>query len=308
MRDYLSRVAGRVRHVTPVLQPLLPSFFESANVGVSPRPRVEPNEIEQSSIAEIQAAPSKATPAAGVPSRSSPLDPPSIVSDGPAEKREFERPVRTFVRNVVQAARTQPQNVALKTSDLGERSKSPTPPDVEPSVLSVPPRSQEERKSDRLAAFPPGPEERVPAPPVTPRIRTTPQTPSAVIPLSQSHPPLKPKDVSTEPIRPPVARERRGSSLNPSRPVEIRCVEAVNVQPVTAAKPVTPPPQTSIGRKPAEAQTKPAPPVSTAPEIHVTIGRIEVRAINSPAPVQAPARKPELSLDDYLRTRNQRAV
>jgi hypothetical protein len=85
-------------------------------------------------------------------------------------------------------------------------------------------------------------------------------------------------------------------------------VEPANVQPVTAAKPVTSPPQTSIGRKPAEAQTKLVSPVSTAPEIHVTIGRIEVRAINSPAPVQAPPRKPELSLDDYLRTRNQRAV
>src|ERR1700745_2792570 len=109
MRDYLSRVAGRVRHVTPVLQPLLALFFESAHVGVLSRPRVEPKEIEESSIAEIQAAPSKATPAAGVPSRSSPLDPPSIVSDGPAEKRQFESPVRTTVRDVLQEARSQPQ-------------------------------------------------------------------------------------------------------------------------------------------------------------------------------------------------------
>jgi hypothetical protein len=308
MRDYLSRLAGRVRHVTPALQPLLPSFFEPAKVGVSSGPPIEPSEIEQSSIAGIQAAAIDATPAAGVPSRSSPLDPPSIVSDGPTEKRQFESPVRTSVRDIFQAARTQPQKVALENSDLGERSKSPTPPNLEPSVLSVRPRSQEERKSDRPAAFPPGPGERVPAPPVTPTIRITPPTPSAVVPLSQSPPTPKPKDVSIEPIRPPVTRQQRGDPVNPSRPVEIRSVKPVNLQPVTAAKPVTSPPQTSIDRKRAEAQTKLVSPVSTAPEIHVTIGRIEVRAINSPAPVQAPPRKPELSLDDYLRTRNQRAV
>jgi hypothetical protein len=295
MRDYLSRLAGRVRHVTPALQPLLPSFFEPAKVAVSSGPPVQPSEIEQSLIAEIQAAPIDATPNAGVPSRRSPLDPPSIVSDGPAEKRQFESPVRTTVRDVLQAARTQPQEVALENSDLGERSKSPTPPNVEPSVMSVRLRSQEERKSDRPAAFPPGQEERLPAPPLTPTTRITAPTP-------------KPKDVSIEPIRPPVARQQRGSPVNPSRPVEIRSVEPVNVQPVTAAKPVTSPPQTSLGRKPAEAQTKLVSPVATAPEIHVTIGRIEVRAINSPASIQAPPRKPELSLDDYLRTRNQRAV
>ena len=250
MRDYLSRLAGRVRHVSPALQPLLPSIFEPARVGVSPWPTVEQSAIEQSSVAKIEAVPSKATPAVGVPSRSSTLDPPSIVSDGPAEKRQFERPVRTFVRDVLQ----------------------------------------------------------VPPPPVTRTMRTTPHTTSAVVPLSESSTPPKPKDVSSGPLRPSVPREQAGSSVKPLRPVEIRSVERVSVQPATAAKPIASTLPTSIGRRPAEAQTKLAPPASTTPEIHVTIGRIEVRAISSPAPVQAPPRKPELSLDDYLRTRNQRAV
>ncbi len=308
MRDYLSRLAGRVRHVTPALQPLLPSFFEPARVGVSPKPPVEQSDIEQSSVAEIQAAPTKAAPAAGVPSRSSTLDPPSIVSDGLADKRPFERPVRTFVRDLLQTARTQPQKVPPPASDVGEPSKSFTRPKAEPSVQRVRTRSQEERKSDRPATFPPGPEVRVSVPPVTPAIRTTPQTTSAVVPLSPSSPRPKPKDVSSEPIRPSVAREQAGSPEYLPRSVEIRSVEPVNVQPITAAKPVASAPSTSIGRKPAEAKTKLVSQVSTTPEIHVTIGRIEVRAISSPAPVQAPPRKPELSLDDYLRTRNQRAV
>jgi len=307
MRDYLSRLAGRVRHVTPALQPLLPSFFEPARVGVSPRPPVEQSDMEQSSVAEIQAAPTNAMPAGGVPSRTSTLDPPSIVSDGPAEKQQFQRPARTFVRDLLQAARTQPQKVTPPASDLEEPSKGTTRPKVEPSPHPGRLRSQEERKSDRPAAFPARAEERSPAPQATPPIRTTRQTTTAAVPLSPSPPPPTPKDVSSEPTRPSVTREQAGSPVNLSRPVEVRSVEPANLQPVTGAKPVASGPSTPIGRKPAEAQTKLAPPVST-PEIHVTIGRIEVRAISSPAPVQAPPRKPELSLDDYLRTRNQRAV
>jgi hypothetical protein len=308
MRDYLSRLAGRVRHATPVLQPLLPSFFEPAGVGVSPRPPVEQSDIEQSSVAEIRAAPAQATPAAGVPSRTSTLDSPSIVSDEPAQKRQFERPVRTFVGDALQAARTQPQKVIPPSSDLDEPSTTFTHPKAEPSVQRVRLRSREERKSDRQAAFPPGSEDRLPAPPVTPATRATPQPNRAVVALSPSPPPPKPKDSSSDPIRPSIVREEAASPVNLPRPFEIPSVEPVNLQAITSAKPVASGPSTSSGLKPAETQTKPASPASMTPEIHVTIGRIEVRAISSPAPVQAPPRKPELSLDDYLRTRNQRAV
>jgi hypothetical protein len=48
--------------------------------------------------------------------------------------------------------------------------------------------------------------------------------------------------------------------------------------------------------------------LSAPPEIHVTIGRIEVRAIPTLVPVPAqkppPPRTPKVSLDDYLRSRN----
>jgi hypothetical protein len=301
MRDYLSRLAGRVRHVSPALQPVLPSFFQPARVGVSPLLKVEQSEIEQSSVAEIEAVPSKANPAAGVPARD------SIESDNPAEKRQFERPVRTFVRDVVQAARTQPQKVTPQASDLEETAKSSTPTNPEPSVPIVRPRPREERKSDRPATSPPGSEERVPTQPVTRTIPTTPAATSAVVPPVQSSVSPKPRDVSPEPIRPSVAPKQAESSVNAPRPVEIRSVERVTVQQAAATSVASTRP-TSLGRKPPEAQTKLLSPASTMPEIHVTIGRIEVRAVSSPAQVQAPPRKPELSLDDYLRTRNQRAV
>ena len=47
-------------------------------------------------------------------------------------------------------------------------------------------------------------------------------------------------------------------------------------------------------------------PRSTAPTINVTIGRVEVRAIQSAAPAPKPAKSapPKLSLDDYLQKRD----
>jgi hypothetical protein len=43
-----------------------------------------------------------------------------------------------------------------------------------------------------------------------------------------------------------------------------------------------------------------------APAIHVTIGRVEVRAITAPGPPRSPAppAAPKISLDDYLKRRN----
>lgn len=67
------------------------------------------------------------------------------------------------------------------------------------------------------------------------------------------------------------------------------------------------------GHKPDASATKPAPmadiaPASAepaAPAIHITIGRVEVRAQvaapPAPAPRPKPQSKPSLSLDDYLK-------
>ncbi|WP_033290354.1 hypothetical protein [Amycolatopsis jejuensis] len=44
---------------------------------------------------------------------------------------------------------------------------------------------------------------------------------------------------------------------------------------------------------------KPAPP----PDVHISIGRVEIKARTAPEPRPAPKRKPLLSLDDYLRER-----
>jgi hypothetical protein len=45
-------------------------------------------------------------------------------------------------------------------------------------------------------------------------------------------------------------------------------------------------------------------PIQPQPTIHVTIGRLEVRAVQSSQPVAKP-RRPVMNLDDYLQRRNQ---
>jgi hypothetical protein len=47
---------------------------------------------------------------------------------------------------------------------------------------------------------------------------------------------------------------------------------------------------------------QPAARLTAVPEINVTIGRIEIRAVNAPAPKDPPS-KPRVSLDDYLQSR-----
>jgi hypothetical protein len=47
-------------------------------------------------------------------------------------------------------------------------------------------------------------------------------------------------------------------------------------------------------------------PVSDEPTIQVTIGRVEIRATVAPAPARKPVpRPPAMSLDEYLKRRNE---
>ena len=71
---------------------------------------------------------------------------------------------------------------------------------------------------------------------------------------------------------------------------------------------VAPVPRAPIGRRArARASFAAAADPSPTPTIHVTIGRVEVRAIMPAAPApqpRVPSSEPKLSLDDYLRSRN----
>lgn len=81
----------------------------------------------------------------------------------------------------------------------------------------------------------------------------------------------------------------------PARPVQTRLIQHVEMAAPETIFPVVEPPVS-------------APPPSP-PRIHVTIGRIEIRAITAPPSVKpAPARKTGMSLDEYLRQRERGTI
>jgi hypothetical protein len=60
-------------------------------------------------------------------------------------------------------------------------------------------------------------------------------------------------------------------------------------------------------RTPAQTRGLPAEGADSGPTVHVTIGRIEVRAPSAPQPRRARKRAPQLSLEEYLRRRSEAA-
>jgi hypothetical protein len=132
----------------------------------------------------------------------------------------------------------------------------------------------------------------------------------AGFPIEPSPPAPAAFDPASVPLSPPILAQEstrivaHPKNAQPSRPAEttegpLQLSESQNrisVQPEIIAhrKPSTP------------SVPAPPPPLNEPPAIHVTIGRVEVRAVMSPsAPPKVPARvTPRPSLGEYLKQRN----
>jgi hypothetical protein len=130
------------------------------------------------------------------------------------------------------------------------------------------------------------------------RQASSPPAPGAFDPASV---PLSPPMLSRESTRVVVEREII------ERPRSAAATEGPHRLPEDQSRIVVQP--EIIGRhKPPESSGVPAPHTfaDEPPAIHVTIGRVEVRAVMSPsAPPKVPSRAaPKLSLEDYLKQRN----
>jgi len=93
----------------------------------------------------------------------------------------------------------------------------------------------------------------------------------------------------------PVFRPTVTTGPQPRRP------EALRPSPERAPQPPIPtfPSGVDRHREPAESASRPA-----VPDIHVTIGRLEIRAAKpAQRPRRTPAQAPVMSLDEYLRQR-----
>lgn len=299
MSDYLARLAGRVRHASPVLRPLLPSFFEPAITGVTNWDKTEYAEIERSLVGAAETVGNRITSTADVPPRTLGPESPFTKPAGPEQKREPEAPVRTNISAVPYTATTPEQTVASQTPEPTELSKSS--PSHRPVATEQITRSQQQNRggSRSQESFHPAPEDEVPAPPTPQITRIAPEIARVAVQLRQS--PAPQPASSSEPIRPLPSQEQALSSLRLQPLIEPRGSSQPRIQSPPMTESASLP---AITRKPVEGRATLASPLPAAPEIHVTIGRIEVRAVSPAAPIQPRSIKPELSLDEYLRLRN----
>jgi hypothetical protein len=152
---------------------------------------------------------------------------------------------------------------------------------------------------------------------------------------TEPSPPPAERITTREVERVEVVHQARGLTLEPRREspsaqqgvkIERKLHEVVRQESAPAPRTTerkqptaeaAPPPRALEPARPAmhsvrTVQTAPQPrrvivaaPVETAPEVHITIGRIEVRALTTSTPAKAPEQRvPQLSLADYLAQRD----
>jgi hypothetical protein len=311
MSDYLARLAGRVREASPVLRPLGPSFFESPITSVATWPEMERIEIQHSLTSARETVGTEVVPAPDVLPRTSHSESSFKPPPERTRKPESDEPARTHVSEILQRVAVQRQIVTPTTSESTSLSVSSTahqPIAAEQTFRSQP---QDQSVPPSRESIRPVLETRGPASPLPQMARPDPKNASTTVPLRQSPTTQAAEQTSSpEPARPLPALEQARSSLklephvDPCGPAQQRVQQAPSVETSSSAPP------TSMTPGLAEVQARVGAPAPAMPEIHVTIGRIEVRAISSPTPIQkaTPLGRPELSLDDYLRSRNKRTA
>jgi len=304
MSDYLARLAGRVRHASPVLQPLLPSFLESTIAGAATSLKMEQAADEPSAVSEL--AEKKVATISNVLLRGIHRESSSGVANDPAEKRQPAEPVRRDSPEILKEPAGQPRATPSTRDSAEVRARSTPPHDVAPEQI-VRARSEARSAADGSESVQARSKHRNAISPSQRMAHPEPAIVSPAIRPAQSPSADKVnRAAGSEPIRPSRFLEPAWSSPKLSPLIEPREQTRPRVQPPPSLETASSAFPMSITRSLGEIQTKLASPLSPAPEIHVTIGRIEVRAVSSPASVQRETpRKPQLSLDDYLRLRNQ---
>ncbi len=199
-------------------------------------------------------------------------------------------------------------------------------PNTRPSRTGTPPpaRSDDPAATEAWRAEPPGP-----GPSSTPRVEES-RRPNAPAPTSPPRSPAvaapPPPTARLEPRRslpalsapslgdasPPPAPEsepprRSGGPRGPAAPP----VESLRHSPPAEPAPTGPEPRTQRRAPVARAGPRrknaasPTPPPEPGPTVHVSIGRVEVRAVRAEPPAARPRRAarpaPLVSLDDYLK-------
>ncbi|HEY0737935.1 MAG TPA: hypothetical protein VGD69_23660 [Herpetosiphonaceae bacterium] len=302
MPDFFTRLAERTLGVANTIQPVVPSLFAPGAplIDGHAEGRQELTIEEQAPQSESAAPPQaidafverRETPAQTQHAESIVMRQPTAP---PAPTVERVRPPQPQINP---ATRAEPNNVAPPaeahqmiepSAAPSTRSESTTPQRSEPTS----PTARREQPAQLLST-----------PDTLPSVQASPQHPASeprpphTTPSARSLVAEQPLDLdspgrSTSSV--PIADERQAQS------VERRAASTQTERPALVPRepllPLLPP--TSRAPEPSGPQP--------APQIHVSIGRIEVRAVTpQPAeqPKPRPAPTPRMSLDDYLRSQN----
>lgn len=303
MPDFFTRLAERTLGLADTIQPIVPSLFAPG------APLIDAELAAEPAIEERATQPDRAVP-------------PEI--DAPAERQRPDQtrqaepiPPRPVVRQpnaqpaptVERVRPAQPQNNPGPGSEptrttphaeaphqIAPSAVPPTSP-ISPAAGRSQPASQIMRRVESTqivsrAEPAPSSESRSPRPSIDP-------PPTSITP-SRSHSLVSEQPVDRElpgtstPLV-PVADERQPQS------VERREIATPVERPELVAR------EPSLPRHQFTPRTPEPPAAQPAPQIHVSIGRIEVRAVTPPpaaAPQPKPTPTPRMSLDDYLRSQN----
>jgi hypothetical protein len=276
MSDFLTSLAARALMPVPAIRPVVGSLYEPRAAVESPLPVSVTTAVPvQPTFSPAPVAPRSS--AGSEPRLPAPESSPHV-SEGGSLPHPFTRAVATS--EAPAHIHSVPVSIPAPPVPRGRKAKrpQPAPQAVEgaPSPLSPP------------AARP------VPAT-ATPR--------PAIFPAASPSP--RPAD-PVSPVVSRVAQETPGESGLPAAPVPVtRPAQSPRAPEGTRLPRIFPPQRSPLGAAASEKSPSipaAAPASSPAPEVTITIGRVEIRAAVPAAPAPAPAAaKPHLSLEAYLR-------
>jgi hypothetical protein len=286
MNNYLGHLVNRGSDRANQVKPRLPSLFE---------PLREAAVLRMGLISEDD---SLASPASETTEEQ--------IAPPPSSRTEIESTVFSKVNPPVAALSNPP--IQLSNRELLPRIQAPLLPHLATENTSTaPPPSLSRKEQPELRA------EILAVPPPTPITSSLPPAPQliersgdpVIIPRERSvissvrQPEISPE--RSEPNSSPVTTGAERGSLSPSRIIPVKESPAIRPAPIPAPAIEV----TSRQSRSAAWGSIDAPQLaSPAPTIHITIGRIEVRA--TPPPVSGAKSRPAapvMSLDDYLRQR-----
>lgn len=314
MNNYLANIAARSFNLTPLVRPRLPGQFEAPvqsdgainrpEFGRAPTSAAQPEAPEIESSASVDTAP----PAPHRRARGS-FD----VKDEPIHAAPSSRDNRAMHRSVRVEARPIEPSVNAVTETRTPRGASPVrrgqaeaqSPDEASTSTSLERRRASEQQhisaddGQRTATIQPA-------------------SSSSGEEVNKSRPPVAPRQAGMATVAPRPAGVREKSGIDDSAETNDKSPRLPSITPIAPLSRVDEQSGPS-NRLPVIVQSRVAPRlagdrfalnqqanVSPEPTVQVTIGRIEVRAVQSSQPSSAKPRAtpPVMNLDDYLRRRS----